>query len=114
MPEFAVRRALHELGYRFRLHDPQLPGKPDIVFPGRKKVIFVHGCYWHGHSCRFGVAQSKSNQKFWRAKLTANQGRDERAIAALRDIGWRVHVTWECEVKDASWFFPALIFLEDW
>jgi DNA mismatch endonuclease (patch repair protein) len=110
-PEIEVRKQLHGLGYRYRLYVPTLPGKPDLTFPSRKKVIFVHGCYWHGHSCRFGLAQSKTNRVFWRAKIRDNQVRDARTTRRLRGLGWKVLVIWECEVKRASWLPRTLRFL---
>ena len=111
-PELAVRRTLHALGYRYRLHGGDLPGTPDLVFPARHKVIFVHGCYWHGHTCRFGLAQSKSNQAFWQRKLAATRERDARSALALTKCGWAVHTIWECEIKANSWLDAALSFLQ--
>ena len=111
-PELAVRRALHALGYRYHLDVSALPGKPDLVFPSRKKIIFVHGCYWHAHTCRFGRSQSKSNVDFWVEKLRSNVARDRRVINELKQLGWEVHVIWECEVKADTWLLDALIFIE--
>src|SRR4051812_21656461 len=88
-PEMAVRRFLFSLGYRYSLHKKQLPGKPDIVFSAAKKAVFVHGCYWHGHHCPFGRAQSKSNLNFWREKLKINKERDKRTLRQLRRGGWK-------------------------
>jgi DNA mismatch endonuclease (patch repair protein) len=99
-PEMAVRRLAHALGYRFRVHRKDLPGKPDLVFPGRKAVVFVHGCYWHGHGCARGGSGAKSNQAYWGPKITRNRERDVRNAAALEEAGWRVMTVWECEVKD--------------
>ncbi len=96
-PEMTVRRLIHSLGYRFRLHRRDLPGTPDMVFPGRKAVIFVNGCFWHGHDCGRGKLP-KSNVRFWRKKFRDNSARDEKNIAALRANGWRVLVVWECEM----------------
>lgn len=101
-PEMKVRRALHAMGYRYRLHRRDLPGTPDIVFPGRKAVVFVHGCFWHRHpdpDCRL-ARLPKSRQDFWIPKLTRNAERDAEAIAALEATGWRVMVIWECETRD--------------
>ena len=112
LPELTVRRALHALGYRYRLHGKHLPGRPDLVFASRKKVIFVHGCYWHGHECRYGRAQSKSNQEFWQKKLMANRLRDQRNVLQLLAGGWTVHTVWECQIKSATWLAAALLFLE--
>jgi DNA mismatch endonuclease (patch repair protein) len=98
-PEMVVRRTLHALGYRYRLHRADLPGKPDIVFPGRKKIIFVHGCFWHGHKdCKF-AKPPKSRMDYWLPKLERNRLRDEDALAALQQRGWGVLVVWECEIK---------------
>lgn len=101
VPEMTVRRMLHRLGYRFRLHRKDLPGKPDIVFAGRRKVIFVHGCYWHGHGCRIG-RPAKSNVEFWGEKIEANRARDARNVEALESLGWDVMIVWQCGLRDAS------------
>lgn len=98
-PEIAVRRALHGAGLRFRLHVADLPGRPDIVLPKRRTVVFVHGCFWHGHDCRHGDVKSKSNREFWDRKLAANRTRDERKALELRRAGWTVEVIWECETR---------------
>lgn len=98
-PELALRRALHRLGFRYRLHDRKLPGRPDLVFPGRGAVVFVHGCFWHRHAeCRF-TTSPKTNGDFWLAKFAANVARDERATQALHRSGWRVMVAWECQLR---------------
>ena len=97
-PEILVRKALHAAGYRFRLHRNDLPGKPDIVLPRYRTVIFVHGCFWHGHMCKH-FKWPKTREDFWRAKITRNVERDREAIAALEKLGWTVKVVWECEVK---------------
>ena len=99
-PEIAVRSLLHDLGYRFRLHRKDLPGKPDITLPKHKKIIFVHGCFWHGHT---GCSRSKrplTNKEFWREKLDKNIERDKETVDALRELGWNVLIVWSCEVKD--------------
>ena len=111
-PELTVRHALHSRGYRYRLHGKGLPGKPDLVFAGKRKVIFVNGCYWHGHHCRFGLAQSKSNVAFWEKKLADNRRRDLRSIRELQEMGWTVHIVWECEVKAGTWLDRAVAFLD--
>jgi DNA mismatch endonuclease, patch repair protein len=98
-PEIAVRRLLHGLGYRFRLHRNDLPGTPDIVFPARKKVILVHGCFWHQHACSLGRKQPKTNQLYWGPKLARNVERDREARKALRAMGWQALVVWECQVR---------------
>lgn len=97
-PELAVRRMLHALGYRYVLHDTRLPGKPDLVFPARRKVVFVHGCFWHGHTCGRGFRPS-SNADFWSAKIDGNRARDRRNLRAIRSIGWRVLTVWECATQ---------------
>jgi len=101
-PELAVRSLAHSMGYRFRLHRKDLPGKPDLVFGPRKKVIFVHGCYWHGHGCRVGGKGAKSNRGYWGPKIAGNKARDKSRLAALRRAGWKPLVVWECEVRDLS------------
>jgi DNA mismatch endonuclease, patch repair protein len=98
-PELAVRRLLHAMGYRFRLHRSDLPGKPDIVLPGRQKVIFVHGCFWHGHSCARGAREPLNNASYWRAKIERNRTRDSACLLQLRAIGWKTLVIWECQLK---------------
>lgn len=100
-PEMAVRRYLHASGLRFRLHPRQLPGTPDIVLPGRRSVIFVHGCFWHGHDCAHGRVRARSNAAYWSSKIAANKARDRRKSNALLDLGWRVEVVWECQCRDA-------------
>lgn len=103
-PELAVRSLVHRLGYRFRLHDKDLAGKPDLVFRPRRKVIFVHGCFWHGHSdplCLDG-RRPKSRAEYWGPKLDRNIERDAAHVAALEADGWKVLVVWECETKDRA------------
>ena len=99
-PEMEVRRLVHELGYRFRLHRADLPGKPDLAFPARRKVIFVHGCFWHSHSCKSGLIPN-SNRDFWLTKLGKNKARDAKNLDALAEQGWKVLVIWECDLNDA-------------
>lgn len=99
-PELAVRRLAHSMGYRFRLHRRDLPGRPDLVFPRLRKVVFVHGCFWHQHpGCRYAY-QPKSRVEFWKVKFAANAARDRSALAALNDLGWDTLVVWECETSD--------------
>lgn len=99
-PELAVRRAAHRLGLRFRLHRRDLPGTPDLVLPGCKAVVMVHGCFWHQHEgCRL-ARQPKSRLDYWLPKLERNRQRDAEALAALEALGWRVVTIWECEVRD--------------
>lgn len=96
-PELAVRRLLYRLGYRYRLHRKELPGRPDLVFLKRRKVIFVHGCFWHVHTCNAG-RQPKTNQVYWSAKLARNVERDALNQAALLALGWESLVVWECQL----------------
>ncbi len=97
-PELGLRRLIHSLGYRYRLHVRGLPGSPDLVFPARRKVIFVHGCFWHRHQCRFGQVRPVTRRAFWDQKLRLNQERDRRTLRRLRCLGWRVLVFWECQI----------------
>jgi DNA mismatch endonuclease (patch repair protein) len=101
-PELTVRKALTKLGARYRLHCKDLPGKPDIVMPGRRLALFVHGCFWHGHDCARGARVPKQNRDYWVAKVGRNVTRDVRSREALEAAGWRVETIWECELKDAA------------
>ncbi|MBO3275196.1 very short patch repair endonuclease [Pseudomonas schmalbachii] len=101
-PELAVRRIVHALGYHYRLHRRDLPGKPDLVFLGRRKVIFVHGCFWHGHSCSRGAREPKTNAEYWHSKVSRNRERDAKNVARLTALGWRIHIVWECELRDRA------------
>lgn len=99
-PELDLRRWLHAHGFRYRLHSAKLPGRPDLVFPARKKVVFVNGCFWHRHEgCRLATTP-KSSVDFWQAKFNANVARDRRQHEALRALGWEVLVVWQCELRD--------------
>ncbi|UEM23988.1 very short patch repair endonuclease [Skermanella mucosa] len=98
-PEIAVRKLLHRLGYRFRLRRADLPGKPDIVLPRYKLVVFVHGCFWHRHDCKRATIP-KTRTDFWETKLSANAARDARVLKSLQELGWRSVVIWECETRD--------------
>lgn len=99
-PEMRVRSALHAMGLRFRLHRKDLPGRPDIVLPKHRTAIFVHGCFWHCHRCRYGSVAPATRADFWAAKRAGNVARDRRNAAALRRLGWRVLTIWECEVRN--------------
>lgn len=99
-PELIVRRVAFAMGYRFRLHRRDLPGKPDLVFSGRRKVIFVHGCFWHGHDCSRGARMPKTHADYWRMKITRNRLRDAASINALNFQGWRAAIVWECELRN--------------
>lgn len=101
-PEVFVRRLAHSLGFRFLLHARNLPGRPDLVFPGRRKIVFVHGCFWHRHQCRYGRPKPATRAEFWRLKLEANRARDARVRRALRRLGWQVLVVWECQTRRAG------------
>ena len=98
-PELVVRSMLHRMGYRFRLHRKDLPGKPDVVLPRHRKVVLVHGCFWHGHGCKLGPVP-KSNQGYWSPKIAGNRARDARNALALAELGWQVLELWECEIRD--------------
>lgn len=97
-PEMTVRRLVHALGYRYRLHMRALPGAPDLAFASRKKVIFVHGCFWHRHACEAGRSTPASKVDYWQAKFAANQRRDRRHRRQLQALGWKVLVVWECQL----------------
>ena len=101
-PELVVRRLLHQLGYRYRLHPHDLPGRPDIVFRSRRKIIFVNGCFWHAHHrCKI-ASLPKSNTEFWRKKFEKNRERDQKNYQILKRNGWQVKVIWECEIKEVK------------
>jgi len=101
-PELIVRRLLHTNGYRYRLHRADLPGCPDIVFSRKKKIIFIHGCFWHGHSCARGARIPKSNTEYWTSKISRNRDRDAVVKKKLKANGWAQVVLWECETKNES------------
>lgn len=107
-PEVIVRRMLHGLGYRFRLHQKDLPGTPDIVLSRHRKVIFVHGCFWHRHGCRKTTTPS-SNREFWLEKFEANRKRDMKVTSQLRSQGWTALVVWECQTIRQSWLNARLL-----
>lgn len=107
-PELKVRRTAHQLGYRFRLHRKDLPGTPDLCFPGRRTVIFVHGCFWHQHENCARAGRPKTGAEFWDAKLDRNAARDAEAATRLQADGWKVVVMWECEIKSADGLEAAL------
>jgi DNA mismatch endonuclease (patch repair protein) len=100
-PEMRVRRALHALGYRFRLHRKDLPGTPDVVLPRHRAIVLVHGCFWHGHENCKRATVAVNNAETWRAKIEGNQKRDRRNLSELRELGWEVLIVWECEVRDS-------------
>jgi DNA mismatch endonuclease (patch repair protein) len=99
-PELRVRRILHAAGLRYRLHGKHLPGKPDLVFAGMKAVVFVHGCFWHMHRCKYGKPAPATNSDFWAHKRRSNAERDKRTRKALKSEGWRVFEIWECQTRD--------------
>jgi len=100
-PELSLRKALFALGYCYRLNVKTLPGKPDLVFPKYRTVIFVHGCFWHGHSCKRGRRVPKTNRAYWTEKIARNKARDRKNTVALKSLGWRVITVWECKIKYA-------------
>lgn len=103
-PELAVRRLLHGMGFRYRIHRKDLPGSPDIVFPSRRKIIFVHGCFWHGHhdeGCNLATVP-KTRRRFWTKKISDNRQRDQRNQRELNNLGWDILVIWQCEIRDAD------------
>jgi DNA mismatch endonuclease (patch repair protein) len=113
-PEMAVRKLLHRLGYRYRLHRSDLPGKPDLVFARKRKVIFVHGCFWHSHDCKAGRKRPRTNEEYWNNKLEKNRLRDQAHQTELQSTGWQVLNVWECEVKELDKLRSKLItFLEN-
>lgn len=101
-PEMVVRRLVHKLGYRFRLHRRDLPGTPDLVFAHLKRVINVHGCFWHMHPCRYGRVTPKVNASFWKTKRVGNVRRDRRNSRKLRAAGWGILTIWECQTRDIN------------
>lgn len=107
-PELVVRKALHARGFRYRLHNKKLPGKPDMSFPVYKAVILVNGCFWHGHDCHLFKWPS-TRQEFWRKKITRNRQRDEENLQALKERGWRVLVIWECALKGRTKLDPDVM-----
>ncbi len=98
-PEMIVRRLAHRLGYRYRLHKKNLPGKPDLVFVGLRKIVFVNGCFWHGHNCARGSRLPKTNREYWQRKIAGNVARDQATLVALEAAGWSVFTVWECATK---------------
>jgi DNA mismatch endonuclease (patch repair protein) len=104
-PELFVRRLVFRLGYRYRLHRRELPGNPDLVFNRLHRVIFVHGCFWHAHSCRHGQRLPQTNCEYWNLKLARNAERDRENLSRLSNLGWRSLVIWECELSDE----PAIV-----
>lgn len=102
-PELRLRKLVYAMGYRgYRIHYEKLPGKPDVVFVGKKRVICLHGCFWHGHDCRAGRNTPKSNLEYWNRKLSGNKTRDKRNAREIKKAGWRILVIWECQMKDES------------
>lgn len=114
-PEILIRRGIHARGFRFRLHARTLPGRPDLVFPGRRAAIFVHGCFWHGHDCHL-FRWPASRIEFWRQKIEGNRNRDGKAVADLLATGWRVMTVWECALKGRERRSSELVLdeLADW
>jgi DNA mismatch endonuclease (patch repair protein) len=103
-PEWIVRSVLHKLGYRYRIHDGRLPGKPDLVFPRKRVALFVHGCFWHRHTeCRRGISLPVARQDYWIKKFEKTMMRDIRNRAELENAGWKVVIVWECQLKQPQW-----------
>ena len=112
-PEIQVRKLIYRLGYRYRLQGRDLPGNPDLVFRVRKKVIFIHGCFWHGHDCRAGNNRPRSHRSYWLPKLERNRARDSSNQVKLRDLGWDFLILWECQLKNEAVLAEKIInFLE--
>jgi DNA mismatch endonuclease, patch repair protein len=99
-PELTVRSIVHRMGYRYRLHCSDLAGKPDLVFPRRRKIIFIHGCFWHKHKCRYGKVIPKTNMEYWQTKRERNAARDKRNRKSLEKEGWEIFVVWECWIRN--------------
>ncbi len=113
-PELRVRSLVHSLGYRYRLHVRTLPGSPDLVFASRRKVVFVHGCFWHCHNCRYGKVEPQTRARFWESKLERNRERDQQNVRRLRRGQWDVLVVWECQTRNADRLGKRLVrFLEN-
>lgn len=115
-PEMIVRKLVFKLGFRYRLHVKKLPGNPDLVFPSKKKIIFVHGCYWHRHNCKKGRSLPSTNVGFWSEKLERNRKRDIKKRRELKRIGWKILVIWECQAHSAKmkWLTKRIVnFLEE-
>lgn len=110
-PEMVVRKALHAKGYRYRLHTKDLPGCPDIIFKKDKVAIFIHGCFWHGHTCPHGSRKPKSNTEYWIPKIEKNMARDHQNVIKLENLGWRTLTLWECDIKRGDFLMPILQFL---
>jgi DNA mismatch endonuclease, patch repair protein len=114
VPELAVRRLIHKLGFRFRLHYPKLIGKPDIVLPRHKKIVLVHGCFWHLHDCKRGQSAPKTNADFWSQKRLRNAERDAQNLEMYDSAGWKTLILWECEIRDSAALERKLIsFISD-
>lgn len=107
-PEMTVRRLVHSMGYRYRLHRKDLPGKPDLTFQSRRKVIFVHGCFWHGHDCKRGARIPKTNREYWETKIARNRERDSQNYKAFGLAGWEVLVVWECQLNEKAEVWEVL------
>jgi DNA mismatch endonuclease (patch repair protein) len=110
-PEIRVRKSLHKVGYRFRLHDKRLPGCPDIVFPGRRAIVNVNGCFWHQHPGCKGATLPKTNALWWQNKLARNVERDSQNERSLKDLGWRVFVVWECMTRSGELWRQLIVHL---
>ncbi len=107
-PEMVIRRLVHGMGFRYVLHSPNIPGRPDLLLPRHKKVILVHGCFWHVHRCRFGRVTPVTNAAFWATKRAATVTRDRTVLRDLRSLGFRVLVVWECQVRNPTRIIACL------
>jgi DNA mismatch endonuclease (patch repair protein) len=112
-PEMLVRHLLYALGIRYRLHRRELPGCPDLVFFGKRKVIFIHGCFWHGHHCSRGSRTPKTNAEYWTTKIDRNRKRDAETVQQLQNTGWSVLVIWECQIRESDLPRRLVEFLQD-
>ncbi len=108
-PEIIVRKLIFSIGYRYRLHGSHLPGNPDIYFSLKKKAIFIHGCFWHGHICKRGDRKPSNNQAYWINKISRNKARDDKNLQLLSSEGWSTLVIWECELKDTKSLLHKII-----
>ena len=107
--EMTIRRLIYSMGYRYRLHRKDLPGTPDLVFSSRRKVLFIHGCFWHGHDCKRGARVPKTNIDYWKKKIARNKARDAENEAALLALGWHVLIIWECQTKNTPTLTQRLL-----
>jgi DNA mismatch endonuclease (patch repair protein) len=108
-PEIIIRSIVHRMGFRYSLHNNKLPGKPDLVLTRHQKIIFVHGCFWHVHKCRYGKVIPQTRKKFWQTKRQGNMNRDRKNLKSLKKLGWKVLVVWECQTRDLQQLSAKLV-----